>query len=456
MTPSTPISGERGLAPRELQLRTGAWYGDYVWRAAIPPSWNVDVFTPRAGKPLTDAQIRERLEAPDGQPPIRELCRGKTRPVVIVDDLNRPTPAWRVMPALLRQFKDAGISPHDVGIVVASGTHGLPPIDAFAKKVGKEAATLCRLYVHDCDRNLINLGRTSFGTPVLVNRHVVDSDFLVGIGGLYPNHSAGFGGGSKLALGVLGFRSIAGLHYGHKSMGWGASNSLSSTFRRDLDEIAQLIGLNTTVSILLNADRDAVELRCGDHSTYYADLLDSAREAYRAPSPHQDTDVVISNAFPEDLSLTFARMKAFHLLDAAPRHASRIAIASCSEGLGFHALFPFMNAPKYHRLRMNIMHVRMLLGKPDILARRVFRRLARQVDSRRGASTPARSTRNPIWLFRPDLADTAHLPALPAEIPGIRVTSSWDEVIEGVSREQGFDAGLRVVIYGCASMQWLG
>jgi lactate racemase len=84
------------------------------------------------------------------------------------------------MPALLRQFKDAGISPHDVGIVVASGAHRLPTIDAFAKKVGAEAATLCQMYVHDCDRNLVNLGRTSFGTPVLVNRHVTDRDFLVG------------------------------------------------------------------------------------------------------------------------------------------------------------------------------------------------------------------------------------------------------------------------------------
>jgi nickel-dependent lactate racemase len=49
------------------------------------------------------------------------------------------------MPALLRQFKDAGISPHDVGIVVASGAHRLPTIDAFAKKVGAEAATLYQM-----------------------------------------------------------------------------------------------------------------------------------------------------------------------------------------------------------------------------------------------------------------------------------------------------------------------
>jgi nickel-dependent lactate racemase len=451
MIPPTLIDAQPDFSTRELRLRTGAWYGDLTSALSTPPSWDVGVFMPSAGKPLTDAQIMERLEAPVGQPAIRELCRGKARPVVIVDDLNRPTPASRVMPGLLRQFRDAGIAPQDVGIVMASGAHGAAAADAFAKKVGAEAATLCRLHVHDCKRNLVNMGRTPFGTPVLVNKAVADSDFLVGIGGLYPNHTAGFGGGSKLALGVLGFRSIATLHHKHQSVGWGAPNSRSS-FRQDLDYIAQLIGLNTTVSVLLNGDREVVEVRCGSNRAYYADLLGSAKGVYRAPSPNDHTDVVISNAYPSDLSLTFAQMKAFHLLDAAPLHASRIAIASCSEGLGFHALFPFMNAPKYHRQRMMAMRARMLLGEPDVLARKVLARLARQLDFRRGESVPAR----PIWLFRPGGDGTVHLPPLPAKIPGIRVTSSWDEVVEGVSHEQGDRSALRVVVYGCASMQWLG
>ena len=98
------------------------------------------------------------------------------------------------------------------------------------------------------------------------------------------------------------------------------------------------------------------------------------------------------------------------------------------------------------------MHARMLLGEPNELARRVVARLARQLSFRRRASAPAK----PIWLFRPGGADTPHLPALPAQIPGIRVTSSWDEVVEAVSREQGDRSVLQVRVYGCASMQWLG
>jgi len=248
---------------------------------------------------------------------------------VIVDDLNRPTPAFRVVPAILRQLLDAGIAARDVGIIMAPGTHGAPPPDALVKKVGAAVAGSCRLYVHDSNRDVVKVGRTSFGTPVLVNKHVAASDFVIGVGGLYPNYTAGFGGGSKLALGVLGFRSIATLHYGHQSMGWGTPNSRSN-FRRDLDEIAHMIGLRTTVSLLLSGDREVGAVSCGDPQAYYASALRSAQNAVRAPCPDEHADVVISNAYPNDVSLTFVRMKGIGPLARAPLGASRIAIASCS------------------------------------------------------------------------------------------------------------------------------
>jgi nickel-dependent lactate racemase len=432
-------------APGELRLRTGVWYGDHMLRLPVPPSWQLKVFTPNAGVPLTDAQIAEQLESPVGQPTIREVCRGKARPLVIVDDLNRPTPAFRVVPALLRQLGDAGIATRDVGIIMAPGTHGAPPPDALVKKVGAAAAGSCRLYVHDCNRDVVKVGGTSFGTPVLVNKHVAASDFVIGVGGLYPNYTAGFGGGSKLALGVLGFRSIAALHYGHQSMGWGTPNSRSN-FRRDLDEIAHMIGLRTTVSLLLSGDREVVAVSCGDPQAYYASALRSAQDAARAPAPDEHADVVMSNAYPNDVSLTFVRMKGIAPLARAPLGASRIAIASCSEGLGFHGLLPFLNAPRYHSQRMMAIRARVLLARPRLLAQKIYGRLSR----RRGAG---RTGRNPIWLYRPDVADAARLPA---EIPGMRVTSSWDEIVEAVSREQGGREALRALVYSCAPLQCLG
>jgi nickel-dependent lactate racemase len=63
---------------------------------------------------------------------------------------------------------------------------------------------------------LVDLGRTWFGTPVLVNRGGRPATWYRHRRRL-PQHSTGFGGGSKLTIGVLGKRSIVALHYRHPS-----------------------------------------------------------------------------------------------------------------------------------------------------------------------------------------------------------------------------------------------
>ena len=159
---------------RSLQLRTAAWYGDHLVDLELPEAWEVSVHAPGTGPPLSDTQISERLESPVGQPPIRELCTETTRPLIIVDDLNRPTPASRVLPLLVRQFTDAGIPTRNITILIGSGTHAPPSTEAAAKKVGADLMRSCRVRIHDCNRNLVNVGRTSFGTPVLVSREVAE------------------------------------------------------------------------------------------------------------------------------------------------------------------------------------------------------------------------------------------------------------------------------------------
>lgn len=274
----------------------------------VPENWDLRVLRPSTPAPLGSAEIWNALENPIGQPPVRILARGCRRPIIMVDDLNRPTPAYEIVPLLLRQFAEAGIRARDVTLIMAPGTHGAPPVDALEKKAGREAASVCRLVVHDHRRDGARVGQTSFGTPVFANRELLQGDFVVGVGGILPNHTAGFGGGSKLALGVLGTRSIRHLHYSHRPSGWGNEHGIN--FRRDLDEIAKLIGIRTIVSVHIDCNREVVGVHCGDPERYFDCAVQFARQIGTAPDPG-DADVVIANTYPLDVSLTFARMKGF-------------------------------------------------------------------------------------------------------------------------------------------------
>lgn len=195
----------------QIRFRTAARYGDRELVLETPFDWHVETHWPCTPRPMRPEELAAALERPVGQPPLRVLARGKRRPVIVCDDVTRPTPANLMVPLLLRHLHDAGIASEDVTIVVGGGAHRPARADQLLRKVGREAVG-CRLVAHDCSRDLVRIGRTSFGTPVMLNRLVAGSDLLVGVGGVYPQHSVGFGAGSKLVLGVLGRRLIVALH----------------------------------------------------------------------------------------------------------------------------------------------------------------------------------------------------------------------------------------------------
>jgi nickel-dependent lactate racemase len=420
------------------QLPINAWYGDQTVDVHFPDDWNVIAHWPRTPRPLDDDDVLQALRRPCGQLPIRELARGRSRPVIIVDDCTRPTPAARVLPHLLEELQAAGIPANEVGIVVATGTHGPPDALALRQKLGNAAWSNCRVHLHHDQRGLVYLGRDSRGTPVLVNQHVAAADYVIGIGGVYPQNSTGFGGGAKLALGVLGRRSIVNLHYGNSSEQ--GSYNIDNDFRRELEEIADVLRLETSVCLHVDAHREAVRITTGNHRAFYRDAVAFAKGPYGAPPP-QDADLVVANAYPMDLSLTFLRSKAITpLLRTAPG-SSRVLIAGCPEGVGRHGLYPFLDRGPAARLRHLYRH---LLVHPRQVPKAAASKAARLLQP-----TSSRPLSRPIWLYtqNPALSTWSSRP--------FRATDSWDMILGRIRMEQA-GRRLRVALYPCSPLQVLG
>jgi nickel-dependent lactate racemase len=432
-------------------LATAAWYGDSALSLDFPTSWTVLTVWPETPPPLDEEALQKALANPVRQPRLADLATGKAKPIVIVDDLTRPTPAADVVPLILRELEVAGLAAERVSFIVGTGTHGPADHRSVVKKIGPEAAARVRIVPHDHRRNVVAVGRTSFGTRVFVNREVADSDLVLGIGGVYPQHSTGFGGGSKLALGVCGFRTIRDLHYRHPSMG--GSYETENDFRRDLDEVSALIGLQTSISIHVDENRRIVRLVSGDHRAYYRDAVEFARRAYAAPPPG-DADIVIANSYPIDVSLTFMRSKGIIPLLHARPGASRVIVAACPEGVGHHGLFPFIDPPRFTRER----HVlRVIRARPAEVPGKVLSRARGKVvklasrrspETRRGGST---SRENSIWLYVPGSSPSE----LPDTIPGMKPVYSWTRVLEKIASEQTGRDSLKAIVYPCAPLQVL-
>lgn len=403
----------------------------------------MSVLWPRTPPPLNILDMREALANPVGRPQIRDLCRGKSRPVIIIDDLSRPTPGKDLVPLLLAEFRECDIPAENVTIVLATGTHSEVPLEQVSKKVGAEAMAQCRVISHNDQRGCVLIGKTSFGTPILVNEMVHAADFVIGIGGIYPNHTAGFGGGAKLALGVLGRESITHLHYKHDSAGWGHFIA-GQRFRCDLDEIAQAIGLHTMISLHVDAEGAPVRIVCGDYRLYYDDAVRFARENYSLPTP-SNCDVVVSNAYPGDATLLGARMKGSGPLNCCPPGASRILLASCYLGAGHHGLFPLggIGAFEHARRVLSVREPRLWLAK--VTKKFHFLSLGRRQPQK------SQQPRLPVLLFRPGSGPKPPLPTL----SGLSTIDRWADVVANVRVQQAGKDGLRVLVYPCASLQVL-
>lgn len=431
-----------------VEIRTGIWYNDRTVTLDFPDSWDVTPIAPSTPEPLSEAELARALDEPVRQPALTELARGRSRVVILVDDLSRPTPAHAVMPLVLDRLAEAGVADDAISVVIATGTHGAQNATAIANKLGPECMARCRVSIHDDLRGTTYVGKTSFGTRAYVNREVMSADLLIGIGGVYPQHTTGFGGGGKIALGVSGRRTIMELHTKHGSMG-GTYNT-HNDFRRDVSEIARMIGLDTIVTLHIDAFSRVVRAVSGDHTAYYDEAAAFSREAYAAPVPDASWDVVIANAYPLDTSFTFMR-KGYKALYAAPRECVKIMVASAYEGVGVHGLFQFIDPSLRSKVRNFLVRLRNVDKKA--LPRKVWNRVAGSLgrsEEEQAEETitalPPNSEHLYVWRTDPSTEIQA--------IDDLTVLHDWDELIRHVHDRHFKDRDLvKACVYVCAPLQ---
>lgn len=435
---------------KKITLQTGVWYNDHPIDLTFPESWEIQTFWPDLPDPLSEKEILGSLQNPINCPPLSEQARGCKRPVIVIDDLARPTPVFRVIPYVVEQFQIAGIAAENIRIVVATGTHGHQDEKGLAQKIGSEVYRKCTIIVHDYQKNCRKIGVTSYGTPVIVNKEVLDCDYLCGIGGIYPQHTTGFGGGSKLSLGVLARKSIVHLHFGgHKSVG--GTYAIDNSFRHDLDEIARMIGFKNIMTLHTNSQLELVKLTCGDHFIYYEEAARFSRQAYDSPLPVQ-ADVVIANTYPSDVSYTFMR-KGFKPLRCAPADSTKIAIGYCHEGVGRHGIFPQGGDSRIERLRALRLRISTMSAKVIVekIVKNLFRRKkTNQLDHQTNSTGGVSEKLSDFLLYRPVGAESP----IP-EIGGMHILSSWQDVIQEIQKQHSTKEKVRVCIYPCSSLQCL-
>ncbi|MCF8037636.1 MAG: nickel-dependent lactate racemase, partial [Desulfobacteraceae bacterium] len=167
-----------------IQLPELPWHGNTMLEIDFPDHWEVEHCPMRGSRRplLTVQQMAAAIRDPIQSPSIRELAEGKKTAVIVFDDMTRPTRTYELAPIVLKELHDAGLRAEDITFVCALGAHGALAQNALRRKLGRRILENYRVFNHNPYENCIYLGTTSYGTPVMINREVMEADVKIGIG----------------------------------------------------------------------------------------------------------------------------------------------------------------------------------------------------------------------------------------------------------------------------------
>jgi nickel-dependent lactate racemase len=162
-------------------------------------------------------KLNQVLDAPLGTKAFNELVRevyskGK-RILFMVDDKTRPNLHTKILlPLIAERLLKIGVRKEDIGIIISSGSH----VPASPKEVEERilGSALYKIWkdnvlAHDCDEGNEHVGETSRGTPILIDKQVLDSCLLIPLSDSEYHYFAGQAGTVKLFCpGVAGRETI--------------------------------------------------------------------------------------------------------------------------------------------------------------------------------------------------------------------------------------------------------
>ena len=300
------------------------------------------------GPDVGQADIRQTFANPIGQETIRRLAEGKKTAAIAVDDLTRPTQAYRFLPFIVDELHQGGIRDDHIKIVMAIGCHRPMLKRDQEMKLGKTIANRYPVYNNHPYENWVDLGSTSRGTPVQLNRFFMEAEVKIGVGFITPHPSAGFGGGGKIIIPGLG--SMETIVKNHTpaflgqvgGTGFAGGDLDSNALRLDMEEGARLAGLDCIVNAVGTSAGRTAGVFVGDLVKAHRAAVELARKTYLTDAP-LEADIGIFNAFPEDTELVQA-LKALNVWTGninrrLVRKGGKVVVATASsEGLGFHSL----------------------------------------------------------------------------------------------------------------------
>ncbi|GEA17679.1 nickel-dependent lactate racemase [Moorella sp. E306M] len=290
-------------------------------------------FSMKVNNPLEE--IIYALEHPVGCPPLKDLISPGKNVVLLCDDNTRLTPANLIVPIILRELASGGVRKENIKILMALGTHRPMTLGELQQKLGAEVLGQVEVINHDF-RNpmaLYDFGLTANGTPVKVNRLVLEADVVIGIGSIVPHHIPGYSGGAKIVQpGICGEDTTAATHLLSVRTRRNMLGMVENKVREEMEAIADKAGVKYVFNTILDPRGRVVKAFFGDIRQAFRAGVEISRQVYGIPAPGR-TPIVLASSHPCDIEFWQAHKTLYPCDMLVEEGGTIIIVTPCPEGV---------------------------------------------------------------------------------------------------------------------------
>jgi len=309
-------------------------YGARPLPCPQPAGATLRVLAPRPAPPVPDldAALDAALAHPTGARPLAQVATARSRVVVVVSDTSREEPRAALFAAVRRAL--AAVPDDHLTLAVANGTHGRCAVERLG--LPEDVLRRHRVVNHDGrdDASMVEMGRTSRGTRVRVNRCVAEADLVVTTGRVKPHYFAGWGGGAKGIFPGLAHEVDARKNHELKADPASAlGRADANPCREDLEEAVRRLGRDTYMLNVVEVGGAILGAAAGDVVLAHREGVSLARPYCEVEASRADV-VVVSAPLPVASSL-YQASKLVPPAGLLLREGGTVVVAAeCPEGTG--------------------------------------------------------------------------------------------------------------------------
>lgn len=294
---------------------------------------------------LTDVAVGEAIDAPVESRRLEELIAPNETVLIVVSDATRASGSAQIVNLLVRRLIELGVSPRDIDIIFATGLHR--PVTLAEKRELLTPFIVQRISTLDHDASdssrLVDLGTTERGTPIKLNRALVEHTHVILTGGIGFHYFAGFTGGRKsISPGLAAAQTIEATHMlaldferGGRRAGVGTGLLEGNALHEECEWIAAKVAPSFLINAVTDERGRVVRVYAGDWRAAHAHGCAEYAASHSAGIDARREVVIAScGGAPFDINLIQAH-KALEMASYACAEGGMIIlVAECADGLG--------------------------------------------------------------------------------------------------------------------------